>query len=167
MYEKIASHGQPSVECQPKADPEADCGIFEGVVHVFGSPGNVISSIDEFMASVDPQTIHQRLIRVFPTGNSEADANVGSSESGATSGYSSEVTKSTDYGLSVGGAAGIIVTLVALLIGVGGFIYYKDRRHSDECDSSTSSPLQHANEEKYIQRHGRLLDTKISLPSID
>jgi hypothetical protein len=132
---------------------------------VFGSGGNVLSKIDEFVASVDPLSVHQRLVRSFPAGNSEAAA-LGSNEEGAPSGSVTTVSRSVDYGLSIGGAIGIMVTLVALLIGVGGFVYFKNRRHAEEGDESTGPQLQHGNVERLIDDDDHSLVSRCSLPSL-
>lgn len=139
-----------SVECKPKVDPNANCGIFEGIVHVFGTQGRVVSKIDEFFSSVDPRSLHQRLVRIFPAENSEVEAKMGSAVDGTSGSGTEPTTTSTEYGLSVGGAAAIVVTLMVLLVGVVGFAYFQRRRRSEECDSSRRSHFHVANGEKLI-----------------
>lgn len=120
----------------------------------------MLSKIDEFVATVDPLSVHQRLVRSFPAGNSEAAA------VDSNSGSVTTVSRSVDYGLSIGGAIGIIVTLMALLIGVGGFVYFKNRRHAEEGDASTGPQLQNGNVERLIDDDDHSLVSRCSLPSL-
>lgn len=98
---------------------------------------------------MDPLIVFQRLVRIFPAENSEVEARVGSTVD-RTFGSGTESMTSTEYGLSIGGTAGIAVALVALLGGVVGFVHFQRRRLSKECNSSTRSHFHDANGEKLI-----------------
>jgi hypothetical protein len=117
---------------------------------VFGTQERVVSKIDEFFSSVDPRSLHQRLVSIFPAENSEVEAKMGSAVDWTSGSGTEPTTTSTEYGLSVGGAAAIVVTLMVLLVGVVGFAYFQRRRRSEECDSSRRSHFHVANGEKLI-----------------
>ena len=133
--------------------------MFEGVIHVFGSGDGVQRKVDEFFIAADPQALHIRLLRIFPSGNSEAASTLGSG---------TKTISSTENGVAAGGFVGIAlwIALAALLVGVTGLVYFQRKRRSSDSDSATVQEyLGHG--EGLIFVDVQSTATKPELPDID
>jgi hypothetical protein len=117
--------------------PDADCGIFEGVIQVFGSGGGILPKVRAHLN--DPKTIevNARILRIFSTVTSDPsleeedlieDANEVPIE------FSNNPSKSSDGGggLPGGAIAGIVIALLLLIVGITGLLFFQHKRRRNK-----------------------------------
>jgi len=131
-----------------------DCGIYEGLVEVYGSGGDVLRTIKEHVKTLDPQTLDKGLFRLFVEQNSDPQADAGTLETATTSDMdktnattapttapSGGDEASTSTGLTTGAIAGIVISIIVLAIGIGGFLYFQSKRRAAYIAPSAGSQV--------------------------
>lgn len=122
-----------------------DCGIYEGLVEVYGSGGDVLRTIKQYVKTVDPQTLDKSLFRLFVEQNSDPQVDAGTLETATDMGKMGSATESggedssTSTGLTAGAIAGIVISTLALTVGVGGFLYFQSKRRAENVASQAGS----------------------------
>ena len=134
-----------TVTCEPLASASADCGVYEGVIQVYGSGGGILAVIKSHLSILDPQELHSSVIRIFTQKNSDPEI-----DDEITTDVPSQAPLSDrsvdapegagDTSLSAGAILGIIAAIL-LAFGIGGFLFYQSKRRSQEKYTSPGTEL--------------------------
>jgi hypothetical protein len=118
---------------------------------VYGSGGDILRTIKNYIKTVDPQTLDKRLFRLFVERNSDPQVNTGTLETTTTSNMGKSATgtgsspksegEDTSSGLTSGAIAGIVISAVALAVGVGGFLYFQSKRRAKYVNAQAGSQV--------------------------
>jgi hypothetical protein len=153
------------VKCKPQTDPKAECGIYEGVIQVYGSSAGILPQIQSHLNLEDPQGVHPSLIRIFAEHNSESSVDLGKVDGKVfPSPQDEEKDRNTAASQSVpnegpnGIIWGIVVSVISLGIGIAGLIYFQGKRRVQENESLRGTP-------QYAELGSTILSWDASFPT--
>lgn len=141
----------PVVACTPLVKPDADCGIYEGVIQVYGSGGNILSKVQTHLNKPTTTETNDAILRIFSTQTSDPnlDQELIEEESSPApvplAPAPTTPSKATDEGggLSAGGIVGIVIAILFVAVGIVGFLFFQQRRRNQigDCDESVNSQV--------------------------
>lgn len=114
---------------------------------MYGENGGVLSLIEDHFNHEDARDIHPKILRVFSSQNSEPTMDVDVLDEvtpepqGATFTFAPAPAPSSSGGLSSGAVAGIVVSILALVIGIAGFVYFQRRRRRRTVNHGDASSI--------------------------
>jgi hypothetical protein len=154
------------VKCKPQTDPKADCGIYEGIIQVYGSSARILPQIQNYLNAQDPQSVHPNLIRIFAEHNSDESIDLGTVDGKVFPGppdmnktVNATTTSQSNHNERPNGIIwGIVVSVISLGIGIAGLIYFQGKRRVQENESLIGTPL-------YAEHGSTILSWDASYPN--
>eukprot|EP00542_Grammatophora_oceanica_P014800 CAMPEP_0194028072 /NCGR_PEP_ID=MMETSP0009_2-20130614/2106_1 /TAXON_ID=210454 /ORGANISM="Grammatophora oceanica, Strain CCMP 410" /LENGTH=329 /DNA_ID=CAMNT_0038667337 /DNA_START=24 /DNA_END=1013 /DNA_ORIENTATION=- len=115
-----------STKCEPLTHVDAKCNIYKGSVLVYGDTTFLQEVIDYHLSDEETADIHDDILRIFAVGQNGI------------------LYDKSGGGLKAGAVVGIVISMLALCVGVAGFIWFERKRREENRTKSFDDTFMNA-----------------------